>query len=369
MAGRRDKGLGSVTQLPNGKYKITFTIGYDLNNKQIRKSFTGKTKRECLDRMKAYSGQDKVKNLVFDACFENFLEYKKISLSSAGYKSIEGSYNRLKQFITYPIDKINTDILINAINGLSGKYSPQTVKTTCVHLKDFFNYSLDRGYISLIPKFPKTPQTTDRTVIISLPDEKGVLEILEKAYEFSQSTPKRKLIYYIFLLALATGMRKGEILALHWNKIDFEKHTIKIDRSVTKIKGEGDIEVKPKTTSSLRTISVDKSVLDVIKEIPNVNTKVFALTSGKLAIPSTRVSQLAQEILAQSGFPELTFHDLRHIHATFLLKNKIDLKTISRRLGHANPAMTLRKYAHFMPEVDKEASQILGSILVLKKCL
>jgi integrase len=180
-------------------------------------------------------------------------------------------------------------------------------------------------------------------------------------------------------LSLATGMRRGEVCGLRWCDVDFMSGEIHIEHSLSEVSsaesqtGET-LELKgPKTLESDRRISLDEDTLKVLqqyyKELHYLlayndyeltkDTPVFADQFGKWYRPSI----LDKDFVAfrnKHGF-NIRFH-LRHTHASILIKNGVDITTIANRLGHADPSITYKIYAHMMPGTDKAAAEKIGEI-------
>lgn len=164
----------------------------------------------------------------------------------------------------------------------------------------------------------------------------------------------------IIELALKTGFRRSEMFGLTWDDIDFEKKTITINKSRHYLKGKGMYTSKPKTKSSNRTIVIPNSLiktLEIYKEVYKNNNYIFE----ELSIDG--ITSWFKNWQAKNEIPIIRFHDLRHTHATLLLLQGVDLKTIQHRLGHSDISMTMNTYTHVLEELDKTASEKLEEIL------
>ncbi len=172
------------------------------------------------------------------------------------------------------------------------------------------------------------------------------------------------------LVALYTGMRRGEVLALRWNDLDLDAGTIRIDESVEETKEHGRRVKTPKTESGNRTIAIGAVLVGELRAFRQRQLeRRMRLGLGKMAgdgllFPSpqgeptspNRLSE-AWNLFAKSiGLENTTFHTLRHSHASHLIRQAIDLVTISRRLGHSSPAFTMSTYAHMLQGGDRHAA-------------
>ena len=175
-----------------------------------------------------------------------------------------------------------------------------------------------------------------------------------------------------------TGARAGELAAFEWADIDFDKARITISKSLQHLHSLGTYEKEPKTISGNRTITVPVSVLDILashrkeqaehrllygQDWENTN-KVFTSQNGGLIYPHLP-SHKFQRFIKKYDLPPLTFHQLRHTNASFLIASGVDLLTVSKRLGHAKPSITSDMYGHLISEAEREASNKLEKMLTV----
>lgn len=180
---------------------------------------------------------------------------------------------------------------------------------------------------------------------------------------------KHSRYHPIFYLAAYTGLRKGEILALTWDDIDFDKKQIRVNKTLYRIKDEYVIN-EPKTKNSIRTIYIDDDIIRLIKKqrvkqnlekmkcrtVYTDHNLVFAQENGDYVFPSA-VNVLFRRFIKQSGLPEIRFHDLRHTHATILLQMGVNPKMVADRLGHSSVQITLDVYSHVLPSMQQDLSE------------
>jgi integrase len=177
----------------------------------------------------------------------------------------------------------------------------------------------------------------------------------------------------IVRLALAAGLRRGEVLGLSWGDVDFENATINICNTLCGTSGE---LKAPKTATSNRTISLDGQMLADLRRWKNRQAEyLFSLgikqgtetpvisteTGGRM--DGHNLARWWRSFQERYGFEGLRFHDLRHTHATMLVSSGLNIKAVSTRLGHANVGITLDLYAHAQREDDEKAALIIGEIM------
>jgi integrase len=179
------------------------------------------------------------------------------------------------------------------------------------------------------------------------------------------------------MIALFTGMRIGEILALRWEHVDLDRKMIRVREALEESKEHGARFKVPKTKASIRDISLPNILVDTLRDFRKAQLELrLMIGAGKLAdnallfagingaLPSQkRTSTAWSDFADQVGMPDLSFHGLRHTHASQLIDAGVDIVTISKRLGHAKPDITLRVYAHLFRKDDSKAAAAINDAL------
>lgn len=201
---------------------------------------------------------------------------------------------------------------------------------------------------------------------------------IEQANQFLQVAKKNTRYYIAFLLALSTGMRQGEILGLRWKDIDFEEGVIKV---VQTLDHQGKkIHSETKSKAGQRTVAIDSWTLEALKSYKAkvAQEKLIAGSSYQdhglvvctaLGTPVTPRNLLRAfySAIKKANVPKITFHELRHTHASILLKQGVHVKVVSERLGHANIRITLDTYSHLMPNMQKETAEKFADVFYVTK--
>lgn len=179
-----------------------------------------------------------------------------------------------------------------------------------------------------------------------------------------------------FSLAIHTGMRRGEILALKWNNVNFEKQTVKIEESLAYTKEQGLYFKAPKTTNSIREVVIPASLISLLKELQYEQKKmkirmgnvfhshnlVISTIDGKPVHPRN-FARSFEGLIKKAGINRISLHGLRHTNATILMKQGVNPKIVSERLGHANVGITLDIYSHTDLEMQHETVAKLENVL------
>lgn len=179
----------------------------------------------------------------------------------------------------------------------------------------------------------------------------------------------------IIRLALATGMRRGEILGLSWKDVDLDRQTISINQSVIRKDGKEVISTDLKNASSRRTISIDSATVEALREqrIYDINLKVRSAGFSDLDLVFCRkdgsplrqnsISLQTKKLFDKQKLEGYTFHSLRHTHATLLIKNGVNFKIVQYRLGHSTFQQTMDTYSHVTPDMEHGVLKTLEKII------
>ena len=184
-------------------------------------------------------------------------------------------------------------------------------------------------------------------------------------------------LYPLVATALYTGMRRGELLAVRWRNVDFEAKVLRIRESLEWTKSGGTRFKATKTRAGRRDVTLPDFVVETLREHrrqqleirvalgvgkPVEDALVFAtIEGGPLSLNS--VSKAWADVADDFGVGDVTLHGLRHTHASQLIDAGVDIVTISKRLGHASPAMTMKVYAHLFQQSDAKAAEAINAAL------
>jgi integrase len=172
------------------------------------------------------------------------------------------------------------------------------------------------------------------------------------------------------LLAVSTGMRRGEILGLKWTDVDLKARRLVVQRSLEQRKS-GEVTFKePKSSRGRRSIPLPMFAVRTLQAhrreqlakllelgLASASEGLVCTTEDGSAVPPDRLSGAFRDLIRRSNLPPVRFHDLRHSHATQLLKENVHPKVVSERLGHATVSITLDLYSHVLPSMQEEAAE------------
>lgn len=354
------------------KYCIVIDIGPDPETgKRRQKWFSGyKTKKEA---------EKDVAKKITELNEGTFIEPSKITLkeylnSWLEIKSMSIEESTHACYLTY----INTHI-IPSIGTIA------LPKLNVMHIQKCYKTAINKGMannsILLMHRILKTALNlaVKQNVISRNPAALAEIPKREKApiQTWTEEEVKKFLLhsqetrYHIgCLLAITTGMRLGEVLGLRWQDVDFENHTVTINQT----SGHDDkIKKTAKTNSSKRTIPVPIETIEALKKhritINKEKLRFGAAYQDQDLINCNEFGNVFRKdsfrrqfikIIKNAGIKQIKFHDLRHTHATLLLKQGVNPKIISERLGHTDISITLSVYSHVLPNMQEEAVKNFG---------
>ena len=245
-------------------------------------------------------------------------------------------------------------------------------------LNAIFNFAIETDLIDKNPcKFVLKPNNLSGEIkekdILSLEETKQLQNTIKSMNNIEDL--KKKTMVAMFL---SLGLRQGELVGLQWKDIDFDTKRLTINRSSTYTGAKYGIVTKtPKTKTSIRTLPIPQSLMEIILEYKNwydnehnrlyeiwdnENEWVFVKTTGQQIFPRTTTGWL-DYVLNKGGIRHIGCHSLRHTFITTLLREKVPVKVVAKFAGHANPNVTLSTYAHFLDEDNDEASQVMDKFL------
>ena len=183
-------------------------------------------------------------------------------------------------------------------------------------------------------------------------------------------------LYVPAMVALFTGMRLGEVLALRWGRVDLDGKVIQVREALEPTKAG--IRFKtPKSKAGRRDVTLPDLLVETLREFRKDQLEIriklgagrlpddallFANLEGGPLQPSNLSSDWG-DLAGRLGMPDVTFHGLRHTHASQLIDGGVDIVTISKRLGHAKPSVTLAIYAHLFQKTDAKAAAAINAAL------
>ena len=379
MAKKRANGEWNIRKRKDGRWEGRYTAGYDAKTgKRIIRNVLGKTQAEVKEKLKAaleeVKGIDVVRSEDYTVTtwlrtwYELYAKPNVRTATANRYELIIESYTiprigsiKLKKLTTRHLQKLYKELLEGGRIHI-GKNQDKCLSTTTVrsvHL--MLHCALDRAVKErLIQRNPSDD------CIVPKP-RKLDMKILppEHIHAYLEAARTRGLLP-MFYLELASGLRKGELVALRWEDVDIQSRTISISRQYVR-NPDGSLELtRPKTENSVRLVSIPQAAVELLlqehEKHPDSPYLFPSPLTGEMYHPDSVVN-LHKKILKDAGLEDIRFHDLRHTFATNALASGVDAKTLSGILGHTNASFTLDTYTHVTPDMQRAASDVVGGFL------
>jgi len=251
-----------------------------------------------------------------------------------------------------------------------GGLSPRSVRHHHMTLHSALQNAVKWGLIQRNPADAVDPPKAQKAEMQTW-DESEIRHFLDAT--------KESVYYPIFYLALFTGLRRSELLALRWQDVDFFYCQIYVSRSMHHLKTGEIVFRQPKSAKGNRTIALSPSTLKILRahrekqEAEAImlgkpvtdNDLVFCHPDGNPSLPGT-ISHAWDRAVRRAGLRVIRLHDARHTHASYMLKQGIHPKVVQERLGHSSIQVTLDTYSHVAPGIQEKAAARLDDIFKTK---
>ena len=379
MSKRRASGEGSIRKRSDGRWEGRYVAGHDEAGKPIRRNVLGKTQAEVKEKLKAALEEAgkvdvaRAEEYTVGAWALNWYKlYAEPNIRDSTRRSYEALLRQrvLPALGDIPLKKLTAREIQTLYNdtkehgrirkeqkdrnpGLSASY----VRSLHTLLHECLERAVKEHLILRNPCDDCIPPKLQKQEMHILPQE-DIQAYLREA--------ERRGVLAMFFLELCTGLRKGELTALRWEDLDAKKRTLRVDKQAVAIRGGGVRVTRPKTETSIRTLSVSKEVIRLLEEEhakhPDNPYMFPSPVTGGMYYPDT-VNSLHEKILKGAGLKHIRLHDMRHTAATLMLQNGVDIKTVSGMLGHYDAGFTLRTYTHTTNRQQAEAADMMGSLV------
>lgn len=382
----RAKGEGTIVKYYRkgvfSGWRASILIGYNDQGKPIRKQFYAQTQKEVKQKLEDYKrkmliGANNSANITLEQWYYTWItEFRSNDLKPKSYSRYIGIYNKYIKDSTLgrvKLGDLKTTHLQRYYQILLDKgVSPSTIGQINTKLKTCLTEGERQGYIEknycklvVLPKVEKD----DKIHVLAKEQQNQFIKTIEN-HEMGM----------LFIVALSTGLRLGELQALHWKDINFNTHEITVNKTLQKIPVYDKdkvikyeiVEQQPKTINSIRTVPVPSKVIDRLKDHQQQQQELFSRVGVRseyvlcdpLGVPyeSKRPTRTLQRILKQLNLPVIKFHDLRHTYATRLFEKGVPPKTVQTLLGHADIDTTMNIYTHVMKDQKVQAVNCIDEL-------
>lgn len=372
MAKRRGNNEGCIAKRPDGRWHAYITLEGDK-----RKYFYGKTRSEVAGRLKEAQRQLDT-GLQFLDERQTVEQYLDGWIETAKLQIRASTWRRYSDFVR-----------VHLVPGL-GRIP--LAKLTAQHVQLFYTRKLGEGLShSTVHHIHGVLHRALKDALLMGLVQRNVSDMVRaprrsnrEMATLSDSQAKQFLAAVkddrfaaLYVLALTTGMREGELLGLRWQDLDLDRATLQVRMNVQEADGKF-IVAETKTAYSRRSIALTKKAVAALRQHKAKqdqdrtalgdawNAKldlVFPNRLGGIMIPDNLAKRSFKRALGRIGLPlDVRFHDLRHTAATLLLSRGVHPKVVSEMLGHADISITLRVYAHVTPHMQQAAVQVMDAL-------
>ncbi len=373
---KRGQNEGSIHKRADGRWVAILSLGYR-NGKRHRKYIYGATRREVQEGLtKALRDQHQGLPIVPDqqtvgqfidhwmdtTCRHRVRETTHETYASMIRNHIQPNIGpvRLSKLTPQQINSMYETLLTKGL-------SPRSVMYVHAVLRSALKQAVRWNLLARNPVEAVDPPRPARSQAAPLSPEQVSV--------FLEAT-KGDRLSALYTLALATGMRQGELLGLRWSDIDLEAGQLRVQRQLSRTK-KGFAFTEPKTASGRRAIVLPRIATAGLvshrarqaEERLQAGTEwsdldlVFANHWGRPIERQNLVKRSFHPILQAAGLPRFRFHDLRHTSATMLLSQNVHPKVVQERLGHSQISVTMDTYSHVMPSIQRDAAEKLDLAL------
>ncbi len=377
-------------KLKNGKEYYFYRLRHE--NLIKPKDIYGSSIKELEHKIKAARNELDFNIVNNKDCFETFFQnwlfdVRFLKLKTATKEKYEGVYRNYIKDSDLSIIKVK-DLKVRDIQAYYNKLSKEGKSANCIKMLNkliapCIKYAYDNDII--IKDF-------SRSIVLPTENEKSKLDkkatvnpfTLEEQRQFIKAI-KGHENEMLFLTALNTGMRQGELLALTWNDINFKHNFIRVNKNLSVVnevtkegRGEAVLEIQtPKTKNGIRTVDIPELLTKQLKQykakqstdkikIGNLyenNNLVFCDSFGRY-LDRRNLLDVYKKVLKNNGIKSRKFHDLRHTYATRLFELGENPKTVQELLGHSSLSITLDTYTHVLESMKSKAISKLNDLYV-----
>jgi integrase len=372
---RRGNGEGTINRRKDGRWEARYYV--QTANGAKRKVLYGKTRAEARDKL-AKALSDRIDGIVYDDENMTLGEYLDVWLKGSVLGSVrQSTYDRDTHLVNNHIKTVLGGVKLKRLNS--------------VHLQSFYRNRVDSGLsgstvhkmhdilrrgLAQAVKWHLVPRNVAEAATPPRPTPKEMQALsVDEARRLLEAAGEDRL-EALYVLAIHTGMRQGELLALRWQDVDLENAVASVRRTLTRSGGKV-VFGEPKTKKSRRSIRLTPQAVEALRvhlkrqlqDIEILGDRyqdqglVFTTNTGAPINPSNLRQRSFAPLLKRAGLPHIRFHDLRHTCATLLLSRGVHPKFVQELLGHATIAITLDTYSHVMPSMGDATAKAMEDAL------
>jgi integrase len=374
---RRGNGEGTIYKRKDGRYEARYTV--HTANGPKRKAIYDSTRAGVAGKL-TMAMADRDQGMAFDA--------GKLTLGEYLTRWLEDSVRGNVRHRT--LDSYRMHVRCHLVPAL-GHIKLKALSSA--HVQALYRAKLDTGLAPSTVRYTHAvlhralKQAVRWGLIARNVCEAVDLPKLERAEVYALSPTQVKTLFSaarddrletLYVMAIHTGLRMGELLGLRWGDVDFEAGKLRVARQLQRVRGGGGLSFSPTKNSSRRTIKLTDSAVKALKRhharqaeeklklgsLYRDQDLIFASTVGTPLEASNITNRSFKPLLGRAGLPEIRFHDLRHTAATLLLTRGVHPKLVQELLGHATITQTMDTYSHVLPGMGDQTANAMESALL-----
>jgi integrase len=370
---RRGRGEGGVYQRESdGLWAGSVSLGYDASGARKRRTVYGNTKAEVLEKLRKLQGQA-ARGTLPDSKNLTVGQFLDVWLAAVKPTVAPGTHATYEQHVRNLIKPLLGGVRIDTLKPLhvSSLYERLAASgfTTAMQRKAGITFRAAMSWAVTVARLIPHNPVRDVKMPAHRPAEVRALEPDQLAAFIAAA--KRDRLYSLYVLALDSGCRQGELLALTWRDIDLDQGIVVVRHSLEEVKGQLRIK-EPKREAGRRSIAISPFALDAIRRHRDAmgvegsyrpDGPVFCGSRNRSWLRKSDVYRHSFEPVLKAAGLSFKFHALRHTCASFLLTAGADVKTVQERLGHSTAVMTLNIYSHVLCGAQVEAAKKMNAVL------
>jgi integrase len=373
---KRDNGEGSVYRRKDGRWAGNVQVGF-VNGRRAMKVVYARSRSEVLQKVRELLESSRRGQIApgrsprLDIFLNQWLQTIEGSIRPSTFTSYSGIVRKhlIPVLGHKPIDRLAVPDIADLLARKRGEgLSPRTCQYVLFVLRNALNKAVRWGIASRnVAQLVDAPRVGHRDVNVLSPED--ALRLVTAARD--------DRLEALWILALSTGLRRGELLGLSWSDIDLERRQLRVTKALQRVTGKGLILAETKTRRGRRSIVLPLGTVEALRRhrARQAEDRLIAGVGGRLSdfvFTSARgtpldgdnmISRPFARLLEGCGLPAMRFHDLRHSCASLLLAQGVAPRVVMETLGHSRIAVTLDTYTHVLPALQREAADAMDRAL------
>lgn len=366
---RRGNGEGSIYRRKDGRWCGSLVIGYDANGKRRRRIVYGRSRAEVKDKFAALQSS-LLQGTLVSTDRTTVAEFLEQWVENSAQQRIRPATCRLyRGIIRNHINPVLGGVQLNMLTPaqVQALYGTMARAGKSPRLRQLAHAVLHRA-LTMALRWNLVVRNAAAAVEVPRAPRKEMKVLGVKEVARFLGAAREDRLYALYVLAIATGLRQGELLGLQWADVALAEGYLFVRRQLTEDAGVLSF-AEPKTAAGRRRVDLPAFAVEALRQHRKALLQeghpgplVFCDSEGNPVRKSNLIRRSFAKILVRAGVPRIRFHDLRHTAATLLLAEGVHPKIVQERLGHAQISLTLDTYSHVLPSMQRDAARRLDAV-------